>query len=115
MEQEGNQVLYQGIRFNIEQLRGMIYRLVEEARQDLIELIMLEMNVEGEVKEGQLPLIDQERLSNNPSEEKVRQLFLKDVQNKFAVDRKWWLLKRIAYELRLQGEWFEDVEGDYLY
>jgi hypothetical protein len=50
--------LYQGICFNIEQLRGIIHRLVEEARQDLIELMMLEMNVEGEVEEGQLPLID---------------------------------------------------------
>jgi hypothetical protein len=49
--------LYQGIRFNIEQLRGMIYRLVEEIRRDLMELMILKMNVEGEV-EGQLPLID---------------------------------------------------------
>jgi hypothetical protein len=57
MEWEGNRVLYQGIRFNIEQLRGMIHGLVEETRQDLIELMMLKMNVEGEV-EGQLPLID---------------------------------------------------------
>jgi hypothetical protein len=49
--------LYQGIRFNIEQLRGMIHRLVEEIRQDLIELMMLKMNVEGKVK-GQLPPIN---------------------------------------------------------
>jgi hypothetical protein len=71
MEWEGNRVLYQGIRFNIEQLRGMIHGLVEEIRRDLIELMILKMNVEGEVK-GQLPLIDWERLSNNLSEEKVR-------------------------------------------
>jgi hypothetical protein len=58
IEWEGNQVLYQGIRFNIEQLRGIIHRLVEEARRDLMELMMLEMNIEGEVEEGQLPLID---------------------------------------------------------
>jgi hypothetical protein len=32
IEWEGNRVLYQGIRFNIEQLRGMMHRLVEEAR-----------------------------------------------------------------------------------
>ena len=32
MKWEGNQVLYQGIRFNIEQLRGMVYGLVEETR-----------------------------------------------------------------------------------
>jgi hypothetical protein len=58
MEWEGNKVLYQGIRFNIEQLRGMMHGMVEEARRDLIELLMLEMNAEGEVEVGQLPLID---------------------------------------------------------
>jgi len=114
MEWEGNQVLYQGIRFNMEQLRGMIHGLVEEARRDLMELMMLKMNVEGEV-EGQLPPIDWERLSDNPSEEKVGWSFLKDVQNKFAVDGKWWLLKRISHEPQLQSEWFEDMEGDHPY
>jgi hypothetical protein len=41
--------------------------------------------------------------------------FLKDVHNKFAVDGKWWLLKRIRHEPRLQREWVEDVEGDHPY
>jgi hypothetical protein len=36
----------------------MIYELVKETRRDLMDLIMLKMNVEGEVEEGQLPLID---------------------------------------------------------
>jgi len=58
LEWEGNKVLYQNIRFNMEQLRGMMHRLVEETRQDLIQLLMLRMNAEGEVKEGQLPPID---------------------------------------------------------
>jgi hypothetical protein len=48
----------------------MIHGLVEETRRDLIELMMLKMNIEGKV-EGQLPLIDWERLSDNPSKEKV--------------------------------------------
>jgi hypothetical protein len=51
-------VLCQDIRFNIEQLRGMVHGLVEETRRDLIELMMLKMNAKGEVEEGQLPLID---------------------------------------------------------
>jgi hypothetical protein len=50
--------LYQQIRFNIEQLCGMVHRLVEEARRDLIELLMLRMNTEGEVDAGRLPPID---------------------------------------------------------
>jgi len=39
----------------MEQLRGMMHKLVEETRWDLMELMMLEMNVEGEV-EGSLPI-----------------------------------------------------------
>jgi hypothetical protein len=33
-------------------------RIVEEARQDLIKLLMLEMNAKGKVEEGQLLLIN---------------------------------------------------------
>jgi hypothetical protein len=57
LEWVGNRVNCQGIRFNMDQLRGMMHRLVEETRRDLIELMMLEMNIEGEVEAG-LPLID---------------------------------------------------------
>jgi hypothetical protein len=32
LEWEGNRVLYQGVRFNMEQLRGMVHGLVEETR-----------------------------------------------------------------------------------
>ena len=112
MEWEGNRVLYQGIRFNMEQLRGMVHGLVEETRRDLMELMMLKMNAEGEVEEGQLPPIDWDRLNDNASEEKVGWSFLKDVQNKFAVDGKWWLLKRISHEPHLQQEWFQEDGGE---
>jgi len=33
----------------------MLYRLVEETRWDLIELLIIKINVKGEVEEGQLP------------------------------------------------------------
>ena len=101
MEWEGDRVLYQGIRFNMEQLRGIVQGLVEEARRDLMELLMLEMNAEGEVEAGRLLPIDWKRLVDNLSKETIGWSFLKDVQNKFAVDRKWWLLKRISHEPRL--------------
>jgi hypothetical protein len=64
--------LYQDVRFKIEQLQGMIHKMVEEARRDLMELLMLEMNAKGEVEEGQLLLINWNRLNDNASEEKVR-------------------------------------------
>jgi hypothetical protein len=63
--------LYQQIRFNIEQLYRMVYRLVEEARRDLIDLLMLRINTEGKVATGRLLPIDWERLSNNASEERI--------------------------------------------
>ena len=49
----------------------MVYRLVEEARRDLIDLLMLRINTEGKVEAGRLPPIDWERLSNNTSEERI--------------------------------------------
>ena len=49
----------------------MVHGLVEETRWDLMELMMLKMNVEGEVEEGQLLLIDWDRLNDNASKEKV--------------------------------------------
>ena len=58
IEWEGNRVGYQKTRFNIEQLRGMMHGLVEEAHWDLIELLILEINEEGEVEGRQLPPID---------------------------------------------------------
>ena len=49
----------------------MVYGLIEETRRDLIDLLMLEMNVEGEVGVGKLLLIDWNRLQDNASKEKV--------------------------------------------
>jgi hypothetical protein len=67
-------------------------------------LLMLEIDTEDTVRAGQLSPIDWDRLQDNASEEKVRWLFLKDIQNKFTVDRKWWLLKQISYEKWLKRE-----------
>jgi hypothetical protein len=97
--------MYQQIRFNMEQLRGMVHGLVEEARRDLMELLMLKMNREGEVGVGKLPPIDWERLSDNASEDRIGWSFLKDIQNKFSADGQWWLLKRVSQEKALQEEW----------
>lgn len=112
LEWEGSRVLYQQIRFNMEQLRGMVHGLVEESRRDLMELLMLKMNAEGEVRAGELPPIDWEKLSDNASEEKIGWSFLNDIQNKFSVDGKWWLLKRVSQERELQEEWFEGHRDD---
>jgi hypothetical protein len=83
----------------------MVHGLVEEARRDLMELLMLKMNVEGEVEAGKLPPIDWERLSDNASEERIGWSFLKDIQNKFSVDGQWWLLKRVSQEHCRKSGW----------
>lgn len=116
MEWEGSKVMYQKIRFDIKQLQGMVHGLVEEARRDLMELLMLEMNEDGEVKENPLPPVDWARLSDDPSEERVGWSFLMDSHNQLGVDGKWWLLKRISHEPRLIEEWIrEDGDGDHPY
>jgi len=33
----------------------MLYKLIEETRWDLIELLIIKMNIKDEVEEGQLP------------------------------------------------------------
>jgi hypothetical protein len=81
-----------------------VHGLVEEARRDLMELLMLKMNAEDEVETGKLPPINWERLSNNAAEERIGWSFIKDIQNKFSVDGQWWLLKRISQEKALQEE-----------
>jgi Orsellinic acid/F9775 biosynthesis cluster protein D len=111
MEWEGSKVMYQKIRFDMKQLQGMVAGLVEEARRALMELLMIEMNEEGEVKGNILPPIDWAKLSDDPSEERVGWSFLMDAHNQLGVDGKWWLLKRVSHEAKLTQEWIRE-EGN---
>lgn len=100
-----DKIRYQKKGFTMNQVRDMIHGLVEEARRDLMELLMLEMNEEGEVEEGQLPTINWSHLEDDFSEEKVGWSFLDDIRNQWAVDGRWWLLDRVCQETKLRKEW----------
>jgi hypothetical protein len=86
----GDDVLYPKIRFSIDQFRGMIYRLVyrlvEEARAELFEkLIVVRRSRDGEVDRKQVPPIYWDKMVDQPSETKVGWSFLDDERNQFAV------------------------------
>jgi hypothetical protein len=88
-------VLYQQIRFGMSQVRSMIHGLVEEARKELFELMMVGGGVEK-------PSIDWESIVDNPTESRVGWSFLNDERTKFAVDGRWWLYERVFKEQRLR-------------
>src|SRR6187402_354744 len=78
---KGDEISYQKIKFNMNQLRDIVHGLIDEARRDLIELIMLEVNEQGEVDEKQVPPIHWDKLEDDCSEEQVGWSFLKDIRN----------------------------------
>ena len=55
-----------------------MYRLVEEAKKELFELMIVE--------DGQKPNIDWESMVDNPTESRVGWSFLDDKRTKFVVD-----------------------------
>lgn len=102
---EGDRILYQKIKFNMTQLRDMVGGLVEEARGDLMKLMMIPTGANGEVDETYIPPINIERLEDDCSEDKVGWSFLDDPRNRWSVDGQQWLLNRVCTEARLKGEW----------
>lgn len=67
------------------QFRGMIHGLVEEAREGLFEkLMMIRMSTDREADMKQVPPIDWDQMVDQPSETKVGWSFLDDVRNQFA-------------------------------
>jgi RecQ family ATP-dependent DNA helicase len=101
----GDQISYQKIKFTMTQLRDMVHGLVEEAKRDLMELMMIRKNADGEFDEMQVPFVDIEKLEDDCSEEKVGWSFLDDIRNQWSVDGKWWLLDRVCTEERLKEQW----------
>jgi superfamily II DNA helicase RecQ len=105
IEWVGDQVRYQQIKFNMAQLKGMVHGLVEETRRDLMDLMMVKMNEDGEAEGTVLPMIDWSKLHDNAGEEKVGWSFLQDTRNALPVEGRWWLLRRVAQESMLQQQW----------
>ena len=68
----GDTILYQQIRFDMAEVRTMIRGLVGEARDVLYkELMMVDMDSQGQVDATQVPGIDWDTMVDNPSESRV--------------------------------------------
>jgi hypothetical protein len=64
----------------------MIHGLVREAREELFEkLIVIRMSIDREIDMKQVPPIYWDKMVDQPSETRVRWLFLDDKRNQFAV------------------------------
>jgi len=64
------------------QFRGMIHRLVGEAREELFEkLILVRMSIDQEVDIKQVPPIHWDQIVDQPSETKVGWSFFDDERN----------------------------------
>jgi RecQ family ATP-dependent DNA helicase len=101
----GDQISYQKIKFNMTQLQDMVHGLVAEAKRDLMRLMMIRTDGEGEFDAQQLPPMDLEKLEDDCSEDQVGWSFLKDIRNQWSVDGKWWLLGRVCQEDTLKKQW----------
>jgi len=77
----GDQISYKDIKFNMTQLRDIVSGLINEARQDLIELIMIEKDVDGEFNEKHVLVMRVDKLEDDYSEDRVRWSFLDDERN----------------------------------
>jgi hypothetical protein len=104
----GDQVTYYNKKFTINQIRDMIHGVVEEARQELMGLMMVDIDEDGDVDEKQVPPIDWDHLEDDHSEERVGWSFLDDIRNQWKVDGEWWLIRRIYEEEGLSRTWLKE-------
>jgi hypothetical protein len=106
---KGDQISYQDKKFTVNQIRDMIHGVVEEARRELMGLMMVEVNEEGDVDERLVPPLDWDHLEDDHSEERVGWSFLDDARNRWEeAEGKWWLLRRICEEEALRQVWLKE-------
>ena len=104
----GDQIAYQDRKFTVNQIRDMIYGAVEEARRELMGLMMVDVDSDGDIDEKQVPPIDWDHLEDDHSEERVGWSFLEDIRNPWKVDGKWWLMRRVCEEEALRKAWLKE-------
>jgi hypothetical protein len=109
----GDTILYQQIRFSMAEVRTMVHGLVREAREVLFkDLMLVDMDSQGQVDSTQVPGIDWDNMVDNPTENRVGWSFLDDERNRFEVDGKWWLYQRMFTEQRVRQRFTtESSEG----
>ena len=114
IEWTGDRLLYGHIQFTMPGLRSMIHGLVETARMELQkDLLVLDIDEEGQLMDGAtpLPLIEWDRIVDNPAEMRSGWNFFQDKRNTFGgVDGKEWLARRVIQEKKVR-EAFVDVQA----
>ena len=109
----GDTILYQQIRFNMAEVRTMIRGLIGEARDVLYkELMMVDVDSQGQVDATQVPGIDWDTMVDNPSENRVGWSFLDDERSRFEVDGKWWLYQRMFTEQRVRERFIDEASDE---
>jgi RecQ family ATP-dependent DNA helicase len=108
----GDTILYQQIRFSMAEVRTMVHGLVREAREVLFkDLMLVDMDSQGQVDSAQVPGIDWDNMVDNPTENRVGWSFLDDERNRFEVDGKWWLYQRMFTDQRVRQRFTTESSG----
>jgi superfamily II DNA helicase RecQ len=95
----GDIILYQNIQFSMQQVRSMVHGLVAEVRTILMQdMLMLQLDAQGDIQGEALPSIDWVSLADNPAEQSMGWSFLKDVRNQFntTVAGREWVARRVV-------------------
>jgi hypothetical protein len=100
----GNQVLIDDKKFDIDGIRTVVHGLAEAVRERLhVELIFAD--------DDTVPTVDIGSLVDNPAETSEGWSFLNDTRNVFLVDGRRWMWRRLAKEEDSIGAKF--VEGGF--
>jgi len=100
----GNQVLIDDKKFDMDGIRTVVHGLVEAVRERLhVELMFAD--------DDTVPAVDISSLADNPAEISEGWSFLNDTRNVFPVDGRRWMWRRLAKEDDGIGERF--VEGGF--
>ena len=105
-------IQYQKIKLRMDQVQDLVGGVVEEARQELMGLMMVPMDEHGDVDESRIPTIDVTQLEDDHSDDTVGMSFLDDIRNQWTVDGKSWLMDRVCVEETLQKEWIRSDAAD---
>ena len=104
----GSRVLYQKMRFTMEALGDMMHGLMEEMRQELAALLI----IEGRDR-SQFPAIRWEELEDDHSEDRVGYSFLTDERNEWAAEGGKFVLGQILSSPQAKARWIQAGEQPY--
>ncbi len=96
---EGDSILVNKIKFNMDDIRTVVQGLYETVRKRLNELLYVD-------REDELPVLDLKSVCDNAAELSEGWNFLKDSRNEFTVDGERWVWRRLFAE--------EAIEQDFI-